>query len=544
MGVLVCLAQRSGEVVPKEQLVHEVWRDTFVTDDVLIRCISELRKAFGDNAGQPAVIETIPKKGYRLLLPVTVVSYTDQSPASSGGIVDSIAVLPFENSGSDPEMEYLSEGVAETIINSLSRLQNLRVVPRTTTFQYKRKALNPVQVGHELRARLVLTGHISRRGDRLMVGAELIDTGRESQLWGQTYDHKIEEVLAIPEAISGKIPDYLHLPLTNMQKRQVAKRSTENRDAYHLYMKAMHFAHKYTPEGFGKGLDYCRRAIEADPVYADAYVALSYLYSLLGMFGVVAALEAFPRAKAAAVKAVEIDDDLSDAHTVLGFVYLAHDWNLPRAEAELCRAIELGPHMAGSHYAYSHLWLAKGRFKEAIEEIERAIDLDPLSLPKNYHLGSVYYYAHEYDSAIAQLHKVIELDSSFVIAHNLLAVVYAQKGLPNEARAEAEKARSLSPGLWGRIALGRVHAIIGNQAEAREILAEVEQESKSRNLSRAAYCATMHALLGEPDQAFDWLNRAFAEREPTLVYLNQFPDFQCMHDDPRFQDLLRRIGAA
>lgn len=544
MGVLVCLAQRSGEVVPKEQLVHEVWRDTFVTDDVLIRCISELRKAFGDNAGQPAVIETIPKKGYRLLLPVTVVSYTDQSPASSGGIVDSIAVLPFENSGSDPEMEYLSEGVAETIINSLSRLQNLRVVPRTTTFQYKRKALNPVQVGHELRARLVLTGHISRRGDRLMVGAELIDTGRESQLWGQTYDHKIEEVLAIPEAISGKIPDYLHLPLTNMQKRQVAKRSTENRDAYHLYMKAMHFAHKYTPEGFGKGLDYCRRAIEADPVYADAYVALSYLYSLLGMFGVVAALEAFPRAKAAAVKAVEIDDDLSDAHTVLGFVYLAHDWNLPRAEAELCRAIELGPHMAGSHYAYSHLWLAKGRFKEAIEEIESAIDLDPLSLPKNYHLGSVYYYAHEYDSAIAQLHKVIELDSSFVIAHNLLAVVYAQKGLPNEARAEAEKARSLSPGLWGRIALGRVHAIIGNQAEAREILAEVEQESKSRNLSRAAYCATMHALLGEPDQAFDWLNRAFAEREPTLVYLNQFPDFQCMHDDPRFQDLLRRIGAA
>ena len=544
MGVLVCLAQRSGEVVPKEQLVHEVWRDTFVTDDVLIRCISELRKAFGDNAGQPAVIETIPKKGYRLLLPVTVVSYTDQSPASSGGIVDSIAVLPFENSGSDPEMEYLSEGVAETIINSLSRLQNLRVVPRTTTFQYKRKALNPVQVGHELRARLVLTGHISRRGDRLMVGAELIDTGRESQLWGQTYDHKIEEVLAIPEAISGKIPDYLHLPLTNMEKRQAAKRSTENRDAYHLYMKAMHFAHKYTPEGFGKGLDYCRRAIEADPVYADAYVALSYLYSLLGMFGVVAALEAFPRAKAAAVKAVEIDDDLSDAHTVLGFVYLAHDWNLPRAEAELCRAIELGPHMAGSHYAYSHLWLAKGRFKEAIEEIERAIDLDPLSLPKNYHLGSVYYYAHEYDSAIAQLHKVIELDSSFVIAHNLLAVVYAQKGLPNEARAEAEKARSLSPGLWGRIALGRVHAIIGNQAEAREILAEVEQESKSRNLSRAAYCATMHALLGEPDQAFDWLNRAFAEREPTLVYLNQFPDFQCMHDDPRFQDLLRRIGAA
>jgi TolB-like protein/Flp pilus assembly protein TadD len=544
MGVLVCLAQRSGEVVPKEHLVHEVWRDTFVTDDVVIRCISELRKAFGDNAGRPAVIETIPKKGYRLLLPVTVVSDPGQTTRPSIGLVDSIAVLPFENSGSDPEMEYLTEGVAETIINSLSRLPSLRVVPRTTTFQYKRKSLNPVEVGHELRARLVLTGRLARRGDHLMVGAELIDTVRESQLWGQTYDHKIEDIFAIPEAISGKIPDYLHLPLTKLERQQVAKRSTESRDAYHLYLKAIYFAHKYTPEAFGKGLDYCRRAIDADPAYADAYAALGYLYSLLGTFGVVAALEAFPRAKGAALKALEIDDSLSDAHAVLGFVHLAHDWNLPRAEAELCRAIELGPHMPGGHYAYSHLRLAKGRYREAIEAIERAIDLDPLSLPKHYHLGSVYYFAHEYDAAIAQLHKATELDPSFVIAHTLLAVVYALKGLTHEAIAEAEKARDLSPGLWGRITLGRVNAIIGNHAVAREVLAEVKQSSKSPGLSHAAYCAMMHALLGEPDQAFEWLDRAFAEREPTLVYLNQFPDFHCLHEDPRFQDLLRRMGLA
>ena len=545
MGVLVCLAQHSGEVVSKEQIVQEVWQGTFVTDDVLIRCVSELRKAFGDNAVAPVVIETIPKRGYRLLPPVIAISSSShpQHP-SQPEFVDSIAVLPFENSGSDPEMEYLSEGVAETIINRLSRLQNLRVVPRTTTFQYKRRPLNLIQIGKELRVRLVLTGYIARRGDRLTVGAELIEAERESQLWGQTYGRNIEEILAIEEAIARKIPDYLHFPLTDVERRQVAKRSTESRDAYHLYLKAVYFAYKYTPEGFGKGLDYCRKAIEADPVYADAYAALSYLYSLLGAFDVVPALEAFPRARAAALKALEIDNNLSDAHAVLGFVKLAHDWNLPDAEAELRRAIEIGPNLPGGHYAYSHWWLAKGLPQKAIEEALRAIDLDPLSLPKNYHLGAVYYFAHNYDAAIAQLHKTSELDPSFVIAHNLLAINYALKGLSSDALAEANKANSLSPGLYARLTLGRVCAIVGDYSEAREILTEAERMSRPPNYSRAFWCAMVYALLAEPDQAFAWLEKACIAREPALIYLNHFSDFNSLHDDPRFLDLLSRIGLA
>ena len=545
MGVLLCLAQRSGDVVSKEQIVQEVWQGTFVTDDVLVRCVSELRKAFGDNAGKPTVIETIPKRGYRLLIPAVPIGRGNhQRTLSVPKFADSIAVLPFENSGSDPEMEYLSDGVAETIINSLSRLRDLRVVPRTTTFQYKRKCMNPTQVGRDLAARLVLTGHLTQHGDRLIVGAELIDTVRESQLWGQTYDRKIDEIFAIQEEIAGSIPVYLEVPETEVARQQVTKRSTESREAYHLYLKAMHFAHKYTPEGFGKGLDFCRRAIEADPVYSDAYAGLSYLYSLLGTFGVVPALEAFPRAKAAALKALDIDDSLSEAHAVLGFVHLVHDWDLEHAESEFCRAIELGPHMPGGHYAYSHSWLANGNYKEAIREAERAVDLDPLSLPNSYHLGSIYYFAREYDAAIAQLHKTIELDSSFVVAHTRLAIVYAEKGMTREAMAEAERARSLSPGLWGRITLGKVHAIIGNQVEAREILTEVKLASRSPNLSHAMYCAMMHAWLGEPDQTLEWLDKAYAEREPTLVYLRQFPDFDGLHDDPRFSTLLRRIGLA
>jgi TolB-like protein len=545
MGVLVCLAQRSGEVVSKEQLVQEVWRNTFVTDDVLIRCVSELRKAFGDNAGRPAVIETIPKRGYRLLLPVVPVAHSDRPwNVLQAQFMDSIAVLPFENAGHDPDMEYLSEGIAETIINNLSRLQQLRVVPRTTAFRYKGNLMDPAQIGRELGVRIVLTGHLVQRSDRFIVGAELIDARQHSQLWGRTFDRKKDDIFSIQGEISGEIPNYLRLPLTDIEKRRLTKRSTESREAYHLYLRAMYFANKYTPEGFRKGLDYCRQAIEIDPAYADAYAALSYLYSLMGAFDVVPALEVFPRARAAALKALEIDDGLSDAHAVLGFVQMVHDWDWQSAEAQFCLAIELGPHMPGGHYAYSHWWLAKGMHMEAAEEAKRALELDPLSLPKNYHLGAVYFFAHAYDAAIDQLRRTSELDPSFVIAHNLLAVVYAVKGMPREAIAEGERARALSDGLYVRVTLARIGAMLGKPAEAREILKEVEQVEQVAKppYSRALWCAMIHALLGGRDQAFEWLNRAYEAREPALIYLRHFPDFDSLHDDSRFADLLRRIG--
>jgi adenylate cyclase len=236
MEVLLCLAKGSGEVVSKEELVGEVWRNTFVTDDVLIRCVSALRKAFGDDAGQPAIIQTIPKRGYRLLLPVVPVTHSPRPHGvSPSEFADSIAVLPFENAGPDPDMEYLSDGIAETIINHLSRLKNLRVVPRTTAFQYKRKSLNPAAVGHELGVRLVLTGHVRQQRERLVVGTELIDTARHSQLWGETYDRKMEDIFTIQNQIAAEIPNYLRLRLTDVEKRQLAKRPTESRDAYHLY---------------------------------------------------------------------------------------------------------------------------------------------------------------------------------------------------------------------------------------------------------------------------------------------------------------------
>ena len=233
MGVLVCLAQRSGEVVPKEQLVQEVWRGTFVTDDVLIRCISELRKAFGDNAGRPTIIETIPKRGYRLLLPVVPVACGMQSVGDSrSGPLDSIAVFPFENASGTPEIEYLSDGISESIINSLSRLAWLRVVPRTTIFRYRERSADPIRVGQELRTRLLLTGRVRERDGDLIVDAELIDTARESQVWGGRFRRKVSETIDVMQEIAEEVSKRLQLKLSNHESAFLSQRPTQNREAY------------------------------------------------------------------------------------------------------------------------------------------------------------------------------------------------------------------------------------------------------------------------------------------------------------------------
>ena len=328
------------------------------------------------------------------------------------------------------------------------------------------------------------------------------------------------------EELARQISESLRLRLTPEEQKRLAKRPTQSREAYHLFLKSTYYANKWTPEGFQKGFEYCRLAIETDPVYAEAYAALGYLYSLMGAFDVMPAMEAFPRARAAALKALEIDDDLSDAHAVLGFVKLAYDWDWKNSQAEIRRAIELGPLLSDGHYVYSHWWLAKGLHKEALEEAKCALNLDQLSLPKNYHLGAVYFFGHEYDAAVEILKKTSELDPSFGIAHNLLAVTYAVKRMPREAVAEVESERAFSDQLYTRITLARINAMLGNTAEARVALSEVEQVSKPPYFSRALWFAMIHALLDGRDQAFEWLNRACEPREPALIYLRQIPDLR------------------
>jgi TolB-like protein/Tfp pilus assembly protein PilF len=544
MQVLLCLAQRSGEVVSKEQLVREVWRDTFVTDDVLIRCVSELRKAFGDSAAKPAFIETIPKKGYRLLVPVTPVPFPDRLPDNPGHeLADSIAILPFENTGHYPDLEYLSDGITETIINSLSQLERLRVVPRTTVFRYKGKASDPIKAGRALGTRVVVTGHLVQRGDKLIIGVELIDAAQESLIWGGKYDCRPEDVLAVQHEIVGEISSRLQLRLGEKEKGRLSRPATESREAYHFFLKAVHFANKWTAEGFRKGFDYTRQAIDADPTYAAAYTSLAYLYLLIAFFGDAPPSETFPKAKAAALKALEIDDSVADAHAALAFVQLVYDWDWQGSEAAVLRAIKLGPNLESGHYVYSHWCVAKQLYKEATTEAKVALSIDPLSAKLSFHLGAVHYYARQYDEAIEEFRKTMELDPLFAATHQMLACAHARKGMWQDAMAESEQGLALSGGsLPGRRQWAAARALMGRQLEARDVLDELKQESGPPHFHHAVGCAALHALLGEQDQALEWLEKAWQGRAGNLVFLGSDPNFESLHGDPHFADLLQRIG--
>jgi DNA-binding winged helix-turn-helix (wHTH) protein/TolB-like protein/Flp pilus assembly protein TadD len=542
MGVLICLAQRAGEVVSKEQLVREVWPGTFVTDDVLIRCISELRKAFGDNAGSQTIIETIPKRGYRLLLPmVPVRSGIATEGDLRSGPVDSIAVCPFENAGLTAEMEYLSDGIAESIINSLSRLALVRVVPRTTIFRYSERSANPIRVGREFGTRLVLTGCVSERDGHLIVDAELIDTSRQSQLWAGKFKRKVSETVEVTQGLVFEVSKRLQLNLSNHESTRLRQLPTESREAYHLFLRAMHQANKWTPEGRRKGIEFARQAIEADPTYAAPYAALAYMYGMLGYSGVLAPADAFPQSRAAALRALEIDETDVSAHVWLGLVRLFYDWDWPGAEVEIRTALALGPNDPTSHFAHGVWLLAMGRCEESVQEMKRAIELDPLSSPINAFMIAAYSGARQYEHALEQCRKTLELDPTFIATRAHRAVLLARLGRYDEALEEAQNFYSLTAAdLRGKSALGRVYAIAGRFEEARKIAEELESQARPSNLASAL--PYIYAALGDRDRALYWLEEAYGARVSELVFIGHAPDCDSLRGDPRFEDLLRRIG--
>jgi serine/threonine protein kinase/tetratricopeptide (TPR) repeat protein len=454
---------------------------------------------------------------------------------------DSIAVFPFENAGKDPEMEYLSDGITETIINSLSRVRRLRVVPRTTIFRYRDRAADPVRVGRELATRLVLTGRVTERGDDLVVDTELVDTAHEAQVWGEKFKRRLSEIVAVPEEIAGEVSKRLQLRLSNDENARLTRRPTENREAYHLFLKAIYHASKWTPEGLRKGIELARQAIDADPAYAAPNVALAYIYIMLGYFGVLAAADAFPKARAAALKAAQIDETDAGAHVLLGLVRLFYDWDWQGAEAEIQRGLSLAPNDAAGYFAHGAWLLAMGRCEEAILELERALELDPLSSPISAFLAGAYESARQYERALDQCRKTLELDPSFIAAQALLARLLACAGYHDEAVTEAQKC-FLLPGadLRSRSTLGLVYAIIGREDEARKIAGELEILQKPGNLASAL--PYIYGALADREKAIHWLEDSYKARVSSLVFITHAPEFESLHGDPRFEDLLRRIG--
>jgi TolB-like protein/Flp pilus assembly protein TadD len=472
---------------------------------------------------------------------VAAISYFAFFARSPAGPIDSIAVLPFVNQNHDPETEYRSDGLTESIINSLTQLQNLRVIARSSVFRYKGKETDPMAVGKELGVRAVLTGRMLQHGDELSISAELVDVRENKQLWGEQYERRVSGLLAVQREIAKEISSNLRLKLSGAEQSRVTKHYTENPEAYQLYLKGRFYWNKRTSEGYKKATEHFEQAIEKDPSYALAYAGLADCYSLLGRFGVSPPKEVMAKAKAAAVKALEIDDQLAEAHASLSQIKRNYDWDFQGGEQEIGRAIELKP-----NYAIAHFWNAislaeVGRHAEAMASIRRAQELDPLSLIISGDTGMILYLARRYDEAIEQCRRTLEMDQNFFRARLWLGRAYEQKGMYEEAIAEFLKARQLDDNPITLAFIGHAYAASGKRSDALKVLDQLKQLSKQVYVD-SYYVAAIHAALEEKDQAFELLEKAYVERSGWLSRLKVDPIFDGLRSDPRFQDLLRRIG--
>src|SRR5882724_296139 len=478
-------------------------------------------------------------------LAITAVALTTYLHARNLDVsINSIAVLPFENRSVDAETEYLSDGLAESLIYRLSQLPNLRVTPTSVAFRYKGKQADAVKAGNELGVSAVLLGRITQRGDNLTISAELVDVRYNKLLWGEQYDRKMSDLLATQREIAREIVEKLKLKVSGEEKG-LAKHYTENNEAYQLYLRGRFYWNKRTEAGMQKSLEYFQQAIEKDPSFALAYSGLSDAYDLLGAqdaAGGMAPNEAFPKAKAAALKALEIDDTLAEPHVSLAHIkyYYDRDWEF--AEREYKRAIELNPNYPIAHQWYAIFLMSVGRFDEALTQARRAQELDPLSLPINMTVGWVLLNARQYDQSVEQSRKTLEMDPNFILAHHRLGLAYEQQGKYDEAIGEFKQVVNLLPGKpLGIASLAHAYALSGKRADAQANLNELQEISKQRYVSPAAI-AMIYAALGDKDQAFAWLEKADKAHDALLARLKVDPRFDSLRSDPRFADLQRRVS--
>ncbi len=459
-----------------------------------------------------------------------------------GEAIDSLAVLPFVNVGADPHAEYLSDGITESVISNLAQLPELRVMARSTVFRYKGKEVDPQKVGQDLHVSAVLTGRLLERGDTLVVQAELVDVAKGTQLWGAQYNRRLADLLAVQEDISREISGKLRLRLTGEEKTRLGKRPTTSSEAYQLYLQGRYWWNKRTGEGMNKGVEYFEQAIEKDPNYALAYAGLADSYAMLGAYGFLRPETGYPRARAAATKAIEFDDRLAEPHTSLLAVKLDYDWDWSGADAEFQRSVQLNTAYPIAHHWYAMYLAAMGRREQALAAISRARELDPLSVPINTHVGVVHYLGHQFDQAINRIRDALELDPNYVVAHWYLGQAYAEKGMYEDAIAESQRAVSLSPGNPKFLAtLGYVYALSGNRSEALKLVQQLNELSKSRYVSPLDV-TYVYAGLREKEQAFAWLERAYGERSWGMYRIKVDPKLDRLRSEPRFQDLLRRMG--
>ena len=499
------------------------------------------------NAGHPA-------RGFRkyklavaltlLALLITVAAFAYYSyPAEHTREITSIAILPFVNAGGDPETEYLADGISESLLNSLSRLPQLKVTARSSSFRFRGRETDPREVARALGVQAVVTGRFVQRGDQLQLSAELVDVRDDRHVWGERYERKVSDLLSVQREIAKEITNHLRLNLSGTEQGRVAKNYTESPEAYQLYLKGRFYWNKRTEKGVREGIGYFQQAIERDPNYAPAYVGLSDSYQLLGiseaLTGVMSPKEAIPKARAAAEKALEIDDGLPEAHASLA-QNRWQDWDWVVAQEEFARSFELNPNYATAHHWYALNLLSLGRMEEAQVEIKRAQELEPLSLAINANVGMVLYTGHRYDEAIEQCLRTIDMDPTFALAHYRLGIAYVQKGMYGEAVSALQQAITYSNKHPTAIsALGHAYAVAGHRGEARRVLAELRALSERQYVSQYDI-ALIYVGLGDEEQSLKLLEEAY-EQHDFILRMNLEPRLDRLRPHPRFQEILRKI---
>ena len=454
--------------------------------------------------------------------------------------LDSVAVLPFINVGGDPKAEYLADGISESVINTLSQLPQLSVRSFSSVAHYRNKDVDPKLAGSELKVAAIVTGRLVQRGDTVSVSTELIDVRHNRQLWGYRSEQSVSNMLALQEQIAREVSDRLRLQLTGAEKERLSHHATVDPAAYQLYLQGRYQWNKRTLDGMQQSIDFFQQAIQKDQRYALAYAGLADSYALLADV-VLPAKEVMPRVKSSAVKALEMDDSLSEAHTSLAWAKFVHDWDWAGAEREFQRAIELNPSYPTAHNWYGEYLMAVGRINDALPQLNRAHDLNPQSPVINTALGSYWYYAGDYPQAIGQFQKTLAGEPAFVPAHLYLGRTYQQQRSYSQALPEFQKALELSgEGSQELSGLGQFYAASGREKEARKIIDDLKQRSQQTYV-QPMWIAGIYAALGSRNEAFEWLQKAYDDRSVSLVYLKIDPVFKPLRSDPRFTELLGRM---
>jgi TolB-like protein/DNA-binding winged helix-turn-helix (wHTH) protein/Tfp pilus assembly protein PilF len=604
--ILSILLRRSGEVVTREELRKSLWpADTFVDfEHSLATAISKIREALGDSADTPRYIETLPRRGYRFIAQVTIFdrspsaklepgivgdtesivstrtddhvkSKATEEPKTEyafrrllwavGGVVlvlalvvlsawlrharihpspdvRSLAVLPLENLSGDVSQDYFADGMTDELITHLGQISALRVISRTSVMPYKGTRKPLAQIASELNVDAIVEGSVLRSGDKVRITAQLIQASADRHLWAQSYEGDLRDTLALQNRVARAITDQIRVNLTPQEQAALNTARPLDPAAYEAYLKGRYFWNKRTTNGLKKAVDYFSEAIQKDPQYAQAYTGLADSYALLGdwEYGVLAPKEASARAKAAATRALELDDKLSEAHTSLAFSLDVFDWDWKSAEKEFKRAIELNPGYATAHHWYAWHLATLVRNQEAIAEMKKAEALDPLSLIISGDLAELLLIAHQYDDSLRQSRRTIDMDPGFAIAHYQLGEALLQEQKYNEAIAELRTAVELSGGSTTCAAnLAYAYALAGQKNEAVGLLNDLKARS-THGFSNASEIALVYAGLGNKDEAMVWLQKAYEDRFNPSILLR--PGFDVLRADPRFQNLLRRIG--